>query len=137
MILLKLLTRKKPIFENENGEKMNLSNYFLWAVGERPLEEVVDTEILGDASLEGITRMARLAEECLSLTRGERPTMKDVEMRMQTLRGCHTVAPGPMARRAEGAMGLCGTAVPMPTGHHGSRQYSLELEFLSSLRVPR
>ena len=46
VILLELLTRKKPIFENENGEKQNLSNYFLWVLGERPLEEVVDKQIL-------------------------------------------------------------------------------------------
>ncbi|CAL5030934.1 unnamed protein product [Urochloa decumbens] len=38
VILLELLIRKKPIFENENGEKQNLANYFLWAIGERPLE---------------------------------------------------------------------------------------------------
>jgi len=49
VILLELLVRKKPIFENENGEKQNLSNYFLWAIGERPLEEIVDEQILGEA----------------------------------------------------------------------------------------
>jgi len=37
--------------------------------------------------------MARLAEECLSLTREERPTMKDVEMRLQMLRARQGVAP--------------------------------------------
>ena len=76
-----MLTRKKPIFENENGEKQNLTNYFLWAKEERPLEGVVDRQILGEASEEAIASVAGLAEECLSLTRGDRPTMKDVEMR--------------------------------------------------------
>ncbi|GJN26984.1 hypothetical protein PR202_gb14957 [Eleusine coracana subsp. coracana] len=139
VILLELLTRKKPIFENENGEKMNLSNYFLWAVGERrPLEEVVDAEVVGEASEEAIAGMARLAEECLSLTRGERPTMKDVEVRLQMLSGRHhAVAPRPEARKGERAMAPRGGSVPVPAGHHGSRQYSLELEFVSSSRVPR
>ncbi|KAK3144207.1 hypothetical protein QOZ80_4AG0310060 [Eleusine coracana subsp. coracana] len=137
VILLELLARKKPIFENENGEKMNLSNYFLWAVGEKPLEEVVDAQILGEASEEAIAGMARLAEECLSLTRGERPTMKDVEVRLQMMRGRHAVAPRPEARRGERAMAPRGGGVPIPAGYNGSRQYSLELEFVSSSRVPR
>ncbi|KAF8702753.1 hypothetical protein HU200_032583 [Digitaria exilis] len=93
VILLELLTRNKPIFVDENGEKQNLSNYFLWATSERPLEKVVDKQILEEASEEAIVGTAQLAEECLSLTRGERPTMKEVEMRLQMLRTCQAVAP--------------------------------------------
>ena len=143
VILVELLTRKKPIVENENGEKQNLSNYFLWAIGERPLEEIVDEQILGEASEEAIAGTARLAQECLSLTRGERPTMKDVEMRLQML-SHDASAPGPRrgvemtharseAAKANGIRG----AVPVPAGHHGTRQFSLEQEFVSSARVPR
>ncbi|CAL5026357.1 unnamed protein product [Urochloa decumbens] len=145
VILLELLTRKKPIFENENGEKQNLSNHFLWAIGERPLEEIVDQHILGEASEEAIAGTARLAEECLNATRGERPTMKDVEMRLQMLRARNAAAQG--ARRGEEmiharsevpkANGIGGGAIPVPAGHHGTRQYSLEQEFVSSARVPR
>jgi hypothetical protein len=58
VILLELLTRKKLIFENENGEKQNLTNYFLWAKEERPLEGVVDRQILGEASEEAIASVA-------------------------------------------------------------------------------
>jgi len=54
---------------------------------ESSLEEMVDAQILGDGREEGVLCMARLAEECLSLTREERPTMKDVEMRLQLLTG--------------------------------------------------
>ena len=134
VILLELLTRKKPIFENENGEKQNLSNYFLWVIGERPLEEVVDKQILSVESEETIRSMVRLAEECLSLTRGDRPTMKDVEMRLQMLRGRQSVAPP----RCDGErLSGLGGAVPVPAGQNGSRRYSLEQEFLSSARVPR
>ncbi|CAL5026359.1 unnamed protein product [Urochloa decumbens] len=144
VILLELLIRKKPIFENENGEKQNLSNYFLWALGERPLEEIVDEQILGEASEEAIMGMAQLAQECLSLTRGERPTMKDVEMRLQMLRARNAAASGP--KRGEEMTHACSEvarvngisgAIPVSIGHHGTRQYSLEQEFVSSARVPR
>ncbi|XP_004978142.1 putative wall-associated receptor kinase-like 16 [Setaria italica] len=129
VILLELLVRKKPIFENENGEKQNLSNYFLWAIGERPLEEIVDDQILGEASEEAIEGTARLAQECLSLTRGERPTMKEVEMRLQMLRTSHAVAPRSRMDEAVRPQinGIIG-AVLVAAGHHGSRQYSLEQE---------
>ncbi|PUZ48029.1 hypothetical protein GQ55_7G212900 [Panicum hallii var. hallii] len=93
VILLELLTRKKPIIENGNGERQNLSSFFFEELGKRPLDEVVDREILEEASEEAIMSMARLAEECLSLTREERPTMKDVEMRLQMLRARQGVAP--------------------------------------------
>uniref|UniRef100_A0ACD5UC59 Uncharacterized protein n=1 Tax=Avena sativa TaxID=4498 RepID=A0ACD5UC59_AVESA len=143
VLLVELLTRRKPIVQNEHGEKQKLSNYFMSAVRERPLEETVDAEILEEGTQEGVLCMARLAEECLSLTRVQRPTMKDVEMRLQLLLTGRRVAP--RARRDEGAWGLrceapeedrhAGT-VPV-AGQHGSRQYSQEQEFVSSLRVPR
>ncbi|KAM3368744.1 hypothetical protein ACQJBY_016958 [Aegilops geniculata] len=142
VILVELLTRRKPIIQNEHGEKQNLSNYFLWAMRERqPLEEMVDAQILEEASEEGLLCMARLAEECLSLTRGERPTMKDVEMRLQLLKGRRVA---PRAGRDEEARPRCEAAgdggrgcVAPAIGQHGSRQFSQEQEFMSSQRVAR
>nr|CAB3485179.1 unnamed protein product [Digitaria exilis] len=143
VILLELLTRNKPIFVDENGEKQNLSNYFLWATSERPLKKVVDKQTLEEASEEAIVGTAQLAEECLSLTRGERPTMKEVEMRLQMLRTCQGVAP--RARMDEVPRPRCESAktngiarsVPVAAGHNVSRHYSLEQEFVLSSRVPR
>nr|CDM85849.1 unnamed protein product [Triticum aestivum] len=137
VILVELLTRRKPIIQNEHGEKQNLSNYFLWAMRERPLEETMDPQILEEASKEGVMCMARLAEECLCLTRAQRPTMKDVEMRLQLLTG-RRVAPrveqGEVAQPA-GNNGRGGIA-PL-IGQNSSRQFSQEQEFVSSLLVPR
>uniref|UniRef100_A0A0E0A7C7 Protein kinase domain-containing protein n=1 Tax=Oryza glumipatula TaxID=40148 RepID=A0A0E0A7C7_9ORYZ len=140
VILVELLTRKKPIIQNEYGEKQNLSNYFLWAMKERPLEEILDGHILEEAGEEGIVCVARLAEECLSLTRGERPTMKDVELRLQMLSGRRVAQE--VQREAQRGNTLSrpryeaaqGSQKP---GHHGSRQYSLEQECVSSFYVPR
>nr|BAJ86262.1 predicted protein [Hordeum vulgare subsp. vulgare] len=137
VILVELLTRRKPIIQNEHGEKQNLSNYFLWAMRERPLEETVDAQIQGDGRDEGVLSMARLAEECLSLTREERPTMKDVEMRLQLLTGRRVA---PRARQDEEAQHAeddeHGGVVPVVV-QHGSRQLSQEQEFVSSQRAPR
>ncbi|XP_037488128.1 wall-associated receptor kinase-like 8 isoform X2 [Triticum dicoccoides] len=137
VILVELLTRRKPIIQNEHGEKQNLSNYFLCAMRERLLEETVDAQILGGGRDEGVLCMARLAEECLRLTREERPTMKDVEMRLQLLTGCR-VAPRVRQEEEVGPVGDDGHGgVDLVVGQHGSRQFSQEHEFVSSLRVPR
>ncbi|ONM15986.1 Protein kinase superfamily protein [Zea mays] len=134
VILLELLTRKKPIVDGDSGYKVNLSSYFLWETERRPLEEIVDVGIIGEASTEAILGMAQLAEECLSLTREDRPTMKDVEMRLQMLRCQQDVAPrAHPAKRTK----MISHAIPMAASQHGSRQYSQEQEFILSSRVPR
>uniref|UniRef100_A0ACD5UCU2 Uncharacterized protein n=1 Tax=Avena sativa TaxID=4498 RepID=A0ACD5UCU2_AVESA len=139
VILVELLMRKKPLIENENGEKQNLSNYFLWAMGERPPKEIVDAHVLEEGNKEVIKHMAGLAIECLNLRRKDRPTMKDVEMRLQSLSARKVASgKGEVARhpyrggRHDGRWGV----VPV-AGHHGTRQYSLEQEFGSSLSIPR
>ncbi|CAM0947593.1 unnamed protein product [Alopecurus aequalis] len=139
VILVELLTRRKPIIQDEHGEKQNLSNYFLWAMRERPLEQIVDDAlILEEGTEEGVLCMARLAEECLSLTRLERPTMKDVEMRLQLLTGRRVAPRDQLARPRREAPKADGPGGAVPViGQHGSRQYSQEQEFVSSLRVPR
>lgn len=142
VILAELLTRKKPIIENESGEKQNLSNY-LWAAKEKPLEEVVDGQVSEEASKEAIACFARLAQECLDLRREARPTMKDVEVRLQLLKGrARAAAPrgdGEVWRRCDCEAGRGDTrwgVVPV-AGQDGTRQYSLDQEFASSLRIPR
>ncbi|XBI93455.1 hypothetical protein VPH35_030302 [Triticum aestivum] len=139
VILVELLMRKKPLIENENGEKQNLSNYFLWAMGERPLEEIVDKQVLREEDIEAIKHVAFLARECLNLRGQKRPSMKDVEMRLQFLRA-RKVAPGKdeVVRSHRDVVGgdWHGGVVPA-AGHDGTRQYSLEQEYASSLRIPR
>uniref|UniRef100_A0A453CH77 Protein kinase domain-containing protein n=1 Tax=Aegilops tauschii subsp. strangulata TaxID=200361 RepID=A0A453CH77_AEGTS len=139
VILVELLMRKKPLIENENGEKQNLSNYFLWAMGERPLEEIVDKQVLQEQDMEAIKHVAFLARECLNLRGQKRPSMKDVEMRLQFLRA-RKVAPGKdevvRSHRDVGGGDWHGGVVPA-AGHDGTRQYSLEQEYASSLRIPR
>jgi serine/threonine protein kinase len=143
VILVELLMRKKPLIENENGEKQNLSNYFLWAMGQTPLKEIVDSHVPEEGNKEVIKQMAGLARECLNLRRQQRPSMKDVELRLQSLR--------PMAQkkvatekdeiarypyRGSGIHDGWRGVVPMPC-HDGTRRYSLEQEFRSSLSIPR
>ncbi|KAM3297092.1 hypothetical protein ACQJBY_039126 [Aegilops geniculata] len=85
-VLVELLLRKKPIFTSDSGLKQNLSNYFLWGMREKPLTKIVATQVLEEATNEEINDVASLAETCLRLQGQERPTMKQVEMKLQYVR---------------------------------------------------
>ncbi|GJN07514.1 hypothetical protein PR202_ga25351 [Eleusine coracana subsp. coracana] len=86
VVLLELLIRKKPIFTCDSGLKQNLSSYFLSELKARPIEEIVAPQIREEATKEEIRSVASLAEMCLKLRGEERPTMKQVEMTLHTLR---------------------------------------------------
>ncbi|TKW03620.1 hypothetical protein SEVIR_7G052800v4 [Setaria viridis] len=86
VVLLELLFRREPIFTSESGSKQNLSSYFLWELKTRPITEIVATQVREEATEEEIESVASLAEMCLRLRGEERPTMKEVEMALQTMR---------------------------------------------------
>jgi len=87
VILVELLTRRKPIFLNCLGEKQNLSHCFLQRLQDKTTAEILDPQVIEEASQGEIDEMASLAEVCLKLHREERPTMREVELRLQLLRG--------------------------------------------------
>lgn len=86
VVLVELLLRMKPIFTSESGTTQNLSNYFLEKLKEGSVMGIVNSQVLEDATEEEINSVASLAESCLRLHGEERPTMKQVEMELQTLR---------------------------------------------------
>ncbi|KAJ1279921.1 hypothetical protein BS78_04G192200 [Paspalum vaginatum] len=124
VILVELLTRKKPIFINDS-----------------------DSQVLEEANQGEIDDITSLAEACLRTKGAERPTMKEVEMKLQFLR----------TRRLRKIHNLLGNSGDMeylfmqPGNSHAhnlinaahlpsqetTRGYSLEIEFASSISLPR
>ncbi|XP_047080375.1 wall-associated receptor kinase 4-like isoform X1 [Lolium rigidum] len=86
VVLLELLLRREPIFTAESGLKQNLSSYFLSQINMRPIKEIVSVQVLEEATEEEMENIASLAEMCLRPQGEERPTMKQVESRLQVLR---------------------------------------------------
>lgn len=87
VILVELLTRRKPIFLNCFGEKQNLSHCFLQRLRDKTTAELLDPQVIEEANPREIDELASLAEICLKLQGAERPTLREVELRLQLLRG--------------------------------------------------
>uniref|UniRef100_A0A0E0C1X6 Protein kinase domain-containing protein n=1 Tax=Oryza meridionalis TaxID=40149 RepID=A0A0E0C1X6_9ORYZ len=86
VILVELLTRKKPIFLNCSGEKQNLCHYFLQSLRDKTTTDMLDSQVVEEGNLGEIDEFVSLAEACLRLRGEDRPTMKEVESRLQLLR---------------------------------------------------
>ncbi|CAD6255284.1 unnamed protein product [Miscanthus lutarioriparius] len=86
VVLLELLVRKKPVSKNNSGGVQSLSYYFLEALKEKEITDIVDSQVAEEATKEEISSVASLAEMCLRLRGEERPTMKQVETELQILR---------------------------------------------------
>ncbi|PAN07186.1 hypothetical protein PAHAL_1G317500 [Panicum hallii] len=145
VILVELLTRKKPIFVNDLGAKQSLSYYFIEGLQEGSLVRMLDSQVLEEADQEEINEIASLTDACLRTKGGERPTMKEVEMRLQFLRTkrlrkrqCLHEKDGdiepllcPEAKNPHKHMNIDNDAHITHQGMSGC--YSLEQEFASSL----
>jgi serine/threonine protein kinase len=85
VILAELLTRKKPVFSSPMFEGGSLIAYFSSAMKENRLFEILDPEVVYEENIEELKTIAKLAEMCLRMRGEERPTMKEVEVRLEVL----------------------------------------------------
>ncbi|KAG0550669.1 hypothetical protein BDA96_01G358400 [Sorghum bicolor] len=154
VILVELLTRKKPIFLNHLGEKQNLCHYFLQVLRDKTTTNLVDCQILEEASQSDVDEVTLIAEMCVRPKGEQRPKMKEVELRLQLLRskisGTYKEEPKRgrktkqlisseykstyltiMNKRAENDL------VDNPASHVASRCYTMEQEMIYSTEFPR
>ncbi|CAN6252431.1 unnamed protein product [Urochloa humidicola] len=148
VILVELLTRKKPIFINDLGAKQGLSNYFIDSFHEGSLMEILDSQVVEEADQEEINDIALLTEACIRAKGAQRPTMKEVEMRLQFLRTKMTKKAQNVPKNDEeiepllcpNARSLHTHTNPFNAAHltsQGVSGQSLEHEFASSIYLPR
>ncbi|KAF7026435.1 hypothetical protein CFC21_038542 [Triticum aestivum] len=141
VVLVELLLKMKPVFTSESGTIKSLSNYFLQEFNEGRITDIANSQVLEEAP--EINDVASLAERCLRLHGEERPTMKQVETELRTLRTKRMNSSHPDSRNGEQTQPRSLTqrsrsARQLSAQPGGSqRRYSLEAEFLSSASLPR
>ncbi|CAL4950089.1 unnamed protein product [Urochloa decumbens] len=151
VILVELLTRKKPIFLNCFGEKQNLSHCFLQTLRDKTTAQILDPQVIEEADEGEIDEMASLAEICLKLRGEERPTMREVELRLQLLRGkvtkknqqdLHVDKETEPLLPSESNTNSCTQHIELgtissSTTHESTRCYTMEQELVSWSDLPR
>ncbi|XP_076925744.1 uncharacterized protein LOC143588690 [Bidens hawaiensis] len=86
VVLAELLTGSKAIDRNRSFEETNLATYFVKAKREDRLGEIVDRQILVEATDEQLEAACSLVSRCLELEGRNRPSMKEVTMELERIR---------------------------------------------------
>ncbi|KAL2456210.1 Wall-associated receptor kinase 3 [Abeliophyllum distichum] len=86
VVLAELLTTQKALSYDRPEEDRILPSYFLNAIREDRLVQILDKNLVRDDQIEQLKRVAKLSEWCLKSKRGERPSMKEVAMELEALR---------------------------------------------------
>uniref|UniRef100_A0A8R7RCI6 Protein kinase domain-containing protein n=2 Tax=Triticum urartu TaxID=4572 RepID=A0A8R7RCI6_TRIUA len=129
VLLMELLTRKKPCSYRSSGEK-SLVAYFTSLLAEGDLSSVLDPQVMMEGGKK-IEEVIMLAAACVRMEGGQRPTMRQVEMTLESLQVSHeNVVMGVID-----AQGY--TMIEGGSTEEVSRQYSREEEYLFSSRCPR
>ncbi|KAM0050611.1 putative protein kinase RLK-Pelle-WAK family [Helianthus debilis subsp. tardiflorus] len=86
VVLVELLTGQKPITAFSDGETCSLATYFLSAMEENRLFEIVDHRVMIEGGKDQVKRFAELASGCLNFDGRKRPKMKQVAIELELIR---------------------------------------------------
>ncbi|XP_073367494.1 wall-associated receptor kinase 5-like [Aegilops tauschii subsp. strangulata] len=127
VLLLELLTRKKP-FSYISSEDEGLVTHFSTLFAQGNLSEILDPQVMEEGGSD-MEEVAALAAMCIALRGEDRPSMKQVEIKLE----------GTQASRGHEGGGVRNGPWTADGGRSEvlSRQYSMEEEFASSSRYPR
>ncbi|KAK2448391.1 Wall-associated kinase family protein [Trifolium repens] len=87
VVLAELLTGKKAISSVGSEGFQNLSSYFIQCIEENMLFDIVDKRVIQEGEKDHITAVANLAYRCLELNGRKRPTMKEVTLELEGIKG--------------------------------------------------
>ncbi|KAM7481383.1 hypothetical protein LguiB_005966 [Lonicera macranthoides] len=86
VVLVELLTGQKPISSTRSEESRSLATYFIVAINENNLFNILDPRVEREGGNEEILGVAMLVKRCLSLEVKKRPTMKEVAIELEGYR---------------------------------------------------
>uniref|UniRef100_A0A0E0QV29 Protein kinase domain-containing protein n=1 Tax=Oryza rufipogon TaxID=4529 RepID=A0A0E0QV29_ORYRU len=138
VVLIELLTRKKP-YSYRSPEDDSLVAHFTALLTHGNLGDILDPQMNEEGGKE-VKEVAMLAVACVKLKADERPTMRQVEMTLETIRSSslqQEVVPSVAAEESKEKHVSWSYPVCEGTSIESSRQYSYEEENLLSSRYPR
>uniref|UniRef100_J3N052 Protein kinase domain-containing protein n=1 Tax=Oryza brachyantha TaxID=4533 RepID=J3N052_ORYBR len=140
VILVELLTRKKP-FSHLTPDGEGLVAHFVTSFTEGKLVHILDLQVMEEADIKVVEEVVALAVTCVKLRGEDRPTMRQVEMALEGIQASKESASGHLSSEKFGDSNSVATGFLSAQGgrsmQEGTRQYSLEEEFLLSSRYPR
>lgn len=86
VVLVELLTGQMPISFERSDSQRNLSSYFLLAMQENTLFQLIDPRVSRGGTREQLRGVAEVAKRCLKLRGEDRSTMKEVVVELEGLR---------------------------------------------------
>ncbi|XBH60261.1 hypothetical protein VPH35_114883 [Triticum aestivum] len=129
VLLMELLTKKKPC-SFRSDEEESLVAHFTALLATDDLVRALDHQVMVEGGKE-VEEVAMLAAACVRMEGDHRPTMRQVEMTLESLRVPHeNVKMYEMDAPSH-------AVVQGKSTEEVSRQYSLEEEYLLSSRYPR
>uniref|UniRef100_A0ACD5TZM6 Uncharacterized protein n=1 Tax=Avena sativa TaxID=4498 RepID=A0ACD5TZM6_AVESA len=122
VVLVELLTRKKPCV-HMSSPGASLTAEFTLRVNQEKLFEMLDQQVIEEGGEEA-KELAVVAVMCLNLKGEDRPTMRQVETRLEAMQTMANYTPVEQNHAN-------------PDDDNFSRQYSMEEEYMSSMDFPR
>ncbi|XP_057544338.1 putative wall-associated receptor kinase-like 16 [Amaranthus tricolor] len=139
VVLAELLTREKPLSSERKIEERNLATYFLMALKEDRLMEILDLQLVREASEEQLVKMAKLIKECLNIRGEDRPTMKEVALELEGFKKKNRHPWSNQNNEDENIL-ICDKdlySIPSRNTMEYSRSYSMEVSLKSDMNHPR
>nr|DAD39472.1 TPA_asm: hypothetical protein HUJ06_013795 [Nelumbo nucifera] len=139
VVLVELLTGKKPLSFERSQEQRNLSTYFIASMKENRLFQLIESQLCTEENTKELLIVAELARRCLNVKGEKRPTMKEVALELQGLR----LEKHPWIQQTEEeSMNLLSkhSELHVPQGHYvgdTSEQSSLQKDMIFSMNFPR
>ena len=139
IVLTELLTREKPMSPTRKFKEKNLATYFLTALKEDRLMEILDPQLVREARKDQLITMAKLVKVCLNVKGEDRPTMKEVALELERFK-THNRHPWSNQNNEE-AINFKDEQdlyiIPSRNTMEYSRQYSMEVSLISDMNHPR
>jgi serine/threonine protein kinase len=135
VMLVELLTRKKPTTLVSSGG-VGLVAHFVRLRSQGELSEMLDEQVIEEGE-EEVEEVASIAAMCLRLKGEDRPTMRNVEMRLHGLQGIESNISRMEEELTEPNIPRSQEGNARAHDNYVSRHYSLEEEFMLSASLQR